>query len=436
MTTQRRQPPNVAVIGGGCAGLAAAVQLASHGVQVTLFESARHLGGRARGLDWMGQRLDNGQHILLGAYHETLRLLRQCNADANAILRLPLEIVRLPDFALRAPTWLPAPLHIFTGLLKARGLTKRERFAAIRLLAWLPFSGFQLEQDMPLAALLARHGQPVAVTRSLWEPICLAALNTPLEMASAQVFLNVLRDSFARCKSDSDLLLPRRDLSKLLVEPLLAAIRINGGSVLVNHKVSAIHHEECGFRVVCSDINYAASHVILAVQPYRASALLSKLPELADLAKQCDSLDYQPIYTIYLQYPKEVRLPSPMLGLSSGYGQWVFDRGTLTDQPGLLAVVISASGPHQDVAQEELAAMVAEQLAQALPKLPLPLWHKVIVEKRATFTCRPQLERPTQCTKLKGLFLAGDYTAGPYPGSIEGAVLSGVQCAQLILEDR
>ncbi len=435
MTAPALQPPAVAVIGGGCAGLAAATELAKHGVPVTLFESARQLGGRARGLNWKDRRLDNGQHILLGAYSETLRLLRESGADSQApLLRLPLQLVQLPDFALRASARLPAPLHILAGLLRARGLKKRERLAAARFLAWLRLCGFRLAQDLPLGELLASRRQPEAVTRNLWEPICLAALNTPLGEASAQMFLNVLRDGFARAKADSDLLLPRRDFSALLAEPLAQAIRRDGGSVLTNHEITAIHRKGNGYEVICGDAAHAFSHVVLAVQPFRAAALLRELPELAAAARQCDSLDYQPIYTIYLQYPDTVRLPFPMLGLSGGHGQWVLDRGALDGQAGLLAVVISARGPHQNLTQEALAAAVTAQLAQALPHLPAPLWHKVIAEKRATFSCRPHLARPAQRTGLGNFLLAGDYTAGPYPATIEGAVRSGVQCAHLILE--
>lgn len=435
MTVQDRPPPAVAVIGGGCAGLAAAAELARRGVAVTLFESAKQPGGRARGLNWKGRRLDNGQHILLGAYTETLRLLREAGVDLDAaLLRLPLQLVQLPGFELRASARLPAPLHILAGLLRARGLKKRERLAAARFMAWLRLCGFRLAQDMPLDELLARQRQPAAVTATLWEPICLAALNTPLNQASAQVFLNVLRDSFARAKSDSDLLLPRQDLSALLAEPLVQSICRAGGSVLSGTEVTSIRKADNGYTLVCADTVHGFSHVVLATQPFRVAALLADLPELAGTVRLCDAFDYQPIYTVYLQYAENVRLPFPMLGLSGGHAQWVLDRGALDGQAGLLAVVISAAGPHQDITQEALASAVAAELAAALPQLPQPLWHKVIAEKRATFACRPNLQRPPHRTGLDKLFLAGDYTAGDYPATIEGAVRSGVQCAHLILE--
>ncbi|HQR50666.1 MAG TPA: hydroxysqualene dehydroxylase HpnE [Methylophilaceae bacterium] len=426
----------VAVIGGGCAGLAAAAELASQGISVTLYEASRQLGGRARGLNWKGKRLDNGQHILLGAYSETLRLLRLAGVDlSTALHRLPLQLIQHRQFRLRASTHLPAPLHILAGLLRADGLSKRERLAALRFMASLKLSGFRLAQDEPLSAFLAGHRQPQKLLQWLWEPICLAALNTPLDRASAQVFLNVLRDSFSRSKSDSDLLLPRCDLSLLLAEPLAEYIRQHGGEVRLGSPATAILQEKDGFVVDNDGDRRQFSHVIAAVSPFRFGEVAAGLHQLQDAAGICAGFDYQPIYTVYLQYPAATRLPFPMIGLTGGYAQWVLDRGALDEQHGLLAVVISAEGRHQSLTQEALAAEVTVELAQAFPDLPPPEWHKVIAEKRATFTCRPNLSRPAQRTLLTNFYLAGDYTAGDYPATIEGAMRSGVKCAHLVLEN-
>jgi hydroxysqualene dehydroxylase len=428
-----KQLRKIAVVGGGCAGLAAAAELASQGIPVTLYEASRQPGGRARGLNWKGHRLDNGQHIMLGAYNETLRLLKLADVDLKqAFLQLPLQLVQHRQFELRASTHLPAPLHILAGILRADGLSKRERLAALRFMASLKLSGFRLRQDEPLDTFLSRYRQSDKLVKWLWEPICLAALNTPLHQASAQVFLNVLRDSFSRSRSDSDLLLPRRDLSALMAEPLAEYIRRRSGEVRLGSPVTGIRQEHGGFVVESDDGKEYFSHVIAAVSPFRLGELVAGLPELAEAARICSGYDYQPIYTVYLQYPTAT-LPFPMIGLAGGYTQWVLDRGALDGQDGLLAVVISAEGRHQALTQETLAAEVAQELAQAFPDLPAPEWHKVIAEKRATFACRPSLLRPAQRTTLANFYLAGDYTAGSYPATIEGAVRSGVKCARLIL---
>ena len=425
----------IAVIGGGCAGLAAAAELASYGIPVTLFEASRQLGGRSRGLKWKGKQLDNGQHILLGAYGETLRLLRLARVDlAAALRRLPLQLIQHRQFQLRVSRHLPAPLHILAGLLRADGLSKRERLAGLRFMAALKLGGFRLAQDEPLGTFLARHRQPEKLVKWLWEPLCLAALNTPLDQASTQVFLNVLRDSFARSKSDSDMLLPRCDLSALLADPLANYVRRHGGEIRLGTPVTALKQENGRVVVESGNQQQRFSHVIAAVSPFRLGELVTGLPELRGAARICAGYDYQPIYTVYLQYPATARLPFPMLGLSGGHAQWVLDRGALDGQHGLLAAVISAEGRHQALTQEALAAEVAQELARAFPELPPPQWHKVIAEKRATFACRPSLPRPAQRTPLANFYLAGDYTAGDYPATIEGAVRSGVKCAHLILE--
>jgi len=426
--------PRIAIIGGGCAGLAAAAELAATGVPSTVFEAAKQLGGRARGLNWKGRRLDNGQHILLGAYSETLRLMQLAGVDPEkSLLRLPLQLIQHQHFELRASRHLPAPLHILAGVLSAKGLSKRERLAALRLMAHLKLTGFKLAKDETLSIFLTRHHQPPKLVHWLWEPLCLAALNTPLDQASTQVFLNVLRDSFSRSRTDSDLLLPRHDLSTLIIEPLGQFIREAGGHINTGTGVDAIDIERECFALRTGDQTHHFSHVILATSPFRANDLLTTIAELSRCASDCDQFSYQPIYTVYLQYAEHVQLPFPMIGLSGGHAQWVLDRGALDAQPGLLAVVISAEGRHQSLTQDALAYEVADEIAQSFPAFPRPLWHKVIAEKRATFACRPDLHRPPQQTPMRDFYLAGDYTAGDYPATIEGAVRSGVKCARLIL---
>ena len=170
------------------------------------------------------------------------------------------------------------------------------------------------------------------------------------------------------------------------------------------------------------------SHVIVATSPFRISelGLALKLPKL--------NLSYQPIYTVYLQYPPDTKLPRMMTGLCNTLSQWVFDRGQLCGQAGLIAVIISAEGPHQKLTQQALAERVVAEMKQTFTDLPEPIWHKVIAEKRATFACTPNLQRPQTQTEWPNLYLAGDYVAGDYPATIEGAIRSGMACAKQIAE--
>ena len=425
--------PNVAIVGGGYAGMAAATELARAGWPVTVFEAARVLGGRARRVETQAAHLDNGLHILLGAYRETLRLIdivRQ-PGEPVGVLRLPLQLIIHPAFRLSTPR-LPAPLHLLSALLGATGLGLRERLAALRFMVWAQRNAFELAADTTLATLLERHRQPPAVSRYLWHPLCVSALNTPPQEASAQVFLNVLRDSISGQRGNSDLLLPTLDFSALFPERAARYIETHGGRVHSGFAVDALRHTEKGFEIPANSACY--SHAIVAVSAHRAAALLAPHTALAPVVRLIDRLTYRPIYSVYLQYDPQIRLPFAMGGLEARYTQWVFDRGQLCGQRGMIGVVISSSGAHQALAHDDLAHAVSAELAEAFPGLGKPHWHQVIAEKRATFSCTPHLVRPGNATPIQRLYLAGDYTASEYPATIESAVRSGVSAARLVLQ--
>ncbi|HXU94005.1 MAG TPA: hydroxysqualene dehydroxylase HpnE [Gallionella sp.] len=446
---------SVGIIGGGYAGMAAAAELASRGIPVTVFESARQLGGRARGVrhndtqvtslqlspkggegkrPLRGDRpiLDNGQHLLLGCYRETLRLIELVGGDIGQdFLRLPLQLDLHREFAFKAPQ-LPAPLHLLFALLNAQGLTWRERIKAARFMLALRHMNFRLPSDMTVAELLARHGQDADLTLKLWEPLTIAALNTPIQKASAQVLLNVLRDALNRNRADSDMLLPRIDFTGLFPQRAAAYVERHGGEVFLSCGVEAVVPKESGIELVTAQGARSFSHIICATPPVIAAKLLRPIAGLGNAVAQIEALEHQPIYTVYLQYPAHVTLPHAMLGLHQRYSQWLFDKGRIAGHSGLIASVISAEGIHQELGQEELAQKVAAELREEFGIADAPVWFKVIAEKRATFCCSPGLQRPSPRTALPNLLLAGDYTAGDYPATLEGAVLSGIRCAALI----
>lgn len=416
--------------------MAAAVALAERGTPVTVFEAARTLGGRARRVDHRDLALDNGLHILAGAYDETLRLMRLVGADPERfLLRLPLTWRIHDRFSLKA-AGLPAPLHLLAGLMTARGAPLTDRLSAVRFLLRMRRQGYSLQRDTTVISLLEEHGQGGRLMGVLWRPLCVSALNTPPESASAQVFLNVLRDSLGAGRAASDLLLPRVDLSRLFPDPAADYVRSKGGDVLTGHRVTALDPTDSGFTVRYADREQAFSHVVCALPPFHAGAFLVGLSALAEAAEAVERLDYEPIYSVYLCYSPEQSLPSPMLGFDSGLLQWAFDRGALSGQRGVIGAVISAEGAHQDLPHEELAQLVHQELQQQLGLLPEPLWWRVIAEKRATFACTPGLKRPESRTPLRNFFLAGDYVASSYPGTLESAVRSGIGAARMILDPK
>jgi squalene-associated FAD-dependent desaturase len=427
-------PQRVAVVGGGWAGCAAAVELAARGAAVTVYEASRMLGGRARAVNVHGKSLDNGQHILLGAYRETLRLMRQVGiAERPALLRLPLQMVYPEGDGMHfvAPR-LPAPLHVGLALLRSRGLARPDKLALARFSTAARWMGWQLNQDCSVSELLARFDQTDRLVQLMWRPLCIAALNTPPERASAQVFLNVLRDSLGARRAASDMLLPRVDLSALFPQRAAAYVESRGGKVVHGVAVDTLERDGECWRL--RDAVHDA--VVIATPPAQAAALLAAhAPDLS-----MPAFEWESITTVYLQYAAGLRLERPFFALvdqpdAGCWGQFVFDRGQLNDaDAGLLAVVISASGPALDLGNDSLPPLVAAQLAQALrmPALATPEWTRVISEKRATFACTPALQRPSNDVGIDGLALAGDYTAGDYPATLESAVRSGMAAATLV----
>lgn len=455
MKTDNNNRKSVAIVGAGWAGLAAAVALTRQGIPVTVFEASRHLGGRARrvslneGEDEIA--LDNGQHILIGAYQATLKIMRAVGARPGHLLsRIPLELKYTDGFHLRAPL-LPYPLNLGVALFVAYGMRLSSGLSAIRFMRALQARQFRVVPDRSVSQLLDEHAQDAVLCRHLWEPLCVSALNTPPARASAQVFANVLRDGLTGARHNSDLLVPLTDLGALFPEPAAHFISSHGGSVHTGTPVRGISHANGCFRIDGRPENY--SRVIVAVAPQHAAALLAPLetacPALTDTRQTIERIEYEPIITCYLQYPPGVTTWRPMLGFTEGIVQWAFDRGQILtpdvyrkpDTPcsGLIAAVISASGSHEDLDNDALAAQVHGEIRGALWAREgvdiVPRWTRVIREKRATFSCTPGLQRPAGVTPLAGLLLAGDYVASDYPGTLEAAVQSGNAAAHAIVRD-
>lgn len=416
----------VAIIGAGYAGMAAATELAARGIPATVFEASRTLGGRARRVEAHGYPFDNGQHILVGAYVELLRLMRLVGANADTLLtRKPLTLVFPGRMRLAAPR-LPAPLHLAAALLTARGLPAGGRLAAVRFMRHMKQDGFRLARDITFAELMTRHGQHEAVIRYLWAPLCLSALNTPPDEASAQVFLNVLRDSLAASREACDLLLPRTDLSALFPEPAEHYVRSRGGEVLRGAPIRTIAWTPYGFHLEGDASGRSYTHVIAAVAPYHLGRLAAKLPRLQPVLAEVGELAYEPILTAYLGYPQPVSLPGAMLGVG-GTAHFLFQHAD-----DILTAVTSAGGAHLELPRETLVARIHAEICEIAGPAPAPAWSQVIVEKRATFACRPDVRRPASETPLANFFLCGDYVASDYPATLEAAVRSGVACARLI----
>jgi squalene-associated FAD-dependent desaturase len=438
------QQHSMAVVGAGWSGLSAAVRLAQAGVAVTLFEAAREAGGRARALDWteagLAQRIDNGQHIMIGAYRETLALMALVKPAAeDGLRRIPLTLADTRGLHLTAAR-LVAPLHMLVGLITARGMSLGAKLAMARLMRKAQRGGFRLEHDVTVLEWLRSERQPADLTERLWMPLCVAALNTPARIASAQIFMNVLRDSLGAARAASDLLLPITTLDGALPDPALEYLKRHGARIELGRAVQLVEQDNAAITLATRDGSRTFDAVVLATPAHQVAQLIGRYqgPDWEQLRACCQSITWQPIATCYLVYDRPIVLPEAMLALAEDvsvkrFGQWVFARGQLGGRADTLAVVISASGPHQELAHADLAAAIDQQVRAELHLDAQLLGSRIIIEKRATFAALPNQVRPCAITPSTRLVLAGDYIASDYPATLESAVASGRTAAEQIL---
>ncbi|MCC6208952.1 MAG: FAD-dependent oxidoreductase [Gammaproteobacteria bacterium] len=428
------------IIGGGWSGLAAAVELCRQQIEVTLVEAAGRLGGRAARIQHRGREYDSGQHLVIGAYHGILGLLAAMGVSEDAVFeRRPFEMVSLsvrsaPPLSFRLVD-LPAPFHLLGGLFGAEGLSRADKWGALRFCLAAARSK-DLREDFTVQELMYRHGQsPESVSR-LWEPICLATLNTPLHEASAEIFLRVLRDVFAYDRRDSDLLLPRRGLAGMFPEPAQKYIEGRGGRILLNSRATRLEISRgmATGAMLADGTRLDADHVILALPPPACLHLIEGCVPMRLLAQRLTGFDYAPICTVYLRYSSDVRLDFPMVGLHGTLAQWAFDLSS-SGEPGLIAAVISGPGEHMELERGVLQQRIVAELATCFPHWPAPEEIFTLCEKRATFLSRQGInsQRPGVETPVEACWLAGDAVATGYPSTLEGAVRSGMECARRVV---
>jgi hydroxysqualene dehydroxylase len=438
-----------AVVGGGWAGLAAASALISAGNNVHLFEMAPQLGGRARNAQFKPDhplpldevlQVDNGQHLLMGAYSSTIELcLKLAGAPRFAAMfeRMPVTLNNHAGLRIQAARHLPAPLHLGWALISAEGLSIGERVAMVLLLKQLKKRRWLIsEADISVSELLNQCRQPAKLIAQLWRPLCLSALNTPLDSASAKVFAVILRDTLAAKAASSDFLVANVPLGDTLPKLVNEQLSKPDNAVFLSSQVLAIHQPQTNQRqfFVQTQGNRSAtaySGVVLATPWFTTQALLNRShrTELAQL----------PIVTLYLYWRHSAASTRqrPIMLLDDPnkqyFAQWLFDLGNTRGGGRLASVVISGPGSHLSLDRQTLAAAVSKQINDQLGWIA-PDDNLVITEKRATFACTVGLERPhAEHDLLDGVALCGDYFQSDYPATLETAVRSGLAAAKRLL---
>ncbi|QXZ11381.1 hydroxysqualene dehydroxylase HpnE [Comamonas sp. Y33R10-2] len=454
----------VAIVGGGWAGMAAAVQLSLSGHQPTVFEASRQLGGRGRNLDLPGGinatvTVDNGQHILIGAYAECLRLMKVVGVEPEAaLLRKPLAIRYANGSGIRFPK-LPAPLDALVGIASASGWSLGERAALLtRAVRWR-LQGFRCADQATVADIC--NGLPKRLLNEFIEPLCVSALNLSAAQASGSIFLRVLHDSLFAGTGGSHFLVPRCGLGDLFPVPAAQWLQSRGHAVHTASRIQELTAQgqqwllRTSNQAIASELEQTRfDAVLMACPPHEAArlALLAaedeRLPAIDGVhyqnwAQTAQALEHTAIATVYARTSHRLCENLPWLALQNNNhhgqqmpAQFVFDRGHLhtqdAAQQGLMAFVISDCSTGHDTDREALQHQVLEQARQQLG------WQDIeavqtVVEKRATFACRPDVKRPDM--KLgHGLWACGDYIAGAYPATLEGAVRSGIAAADELVK--
>lgn len=439
--------PDVIVIGAGFAGLAAATALVEGGARVLVLEARPILGGRASVArdPITGETLDNGQHVLMGCYDQTLGFLRRIGTLDRLWWQSGLALTIAERNGRRSTLQLPplpAPLHLLAGVLAWDALSWSEKLSVLGVGAAVAGRGarrssadagvpahLRPSRAVTVRDWLASHGQAPRLIDVFWEPLALAALNQSIETAAADTFIEVLSRVFGPTAERASLVLPAVPLDQLYAEPSRAWLQTRGSEVRTKAPARVLVERD---RVTGVEVRgeRVPAPVVICAAPWLALADIVQPapPALADLLDRAAGTGSSPIVTVNLWYDRPV-LDEMLLGLPGRVFQWVFDKGRILGRErSHLSLVSSGAAGVVRLANDELIALATREVRESVPAArEARLRHASAVrERHATFSLAPgQPARPGTRTAVRGLFLAGDWVDTGLPATIESAAVAG-----------
>jgi squalene-associated FAD-dependent desaturase len=438
----------VLIIGGGFAGLAAGVTLAEAGRRVRLLEQKPHLGGRARSFrdPTTGSIVDNGQHILMGCYHATIRFLTTIGTLERIHFQPRLAVPFLDRGGrltrLECPDW-PSPWHLLFGVVRSRSFSWKEKLEVFRLGKALRSAEENTDRTAgeSVAKWLSRLGQSGSLQRNFWNLLCLAAMNEDPRIASARLFERVLRLALFTSPADSRLGIARVGFSDCYIAAASAYIEARGSRVETGRGVKQMLIADGVCRgVELNDGQKLETAPVISAVPWHqlATLLPQELLRSEPFFAAALALRPAPIISINLWFDVPIT-ELEFAGLRGTTIQWLFNKSRIMGtSDNYVSLVLSGAHEHVSRSKQELLAIALQELGELLPGVrKAKLLHSLVIKERfATFSPSPEAHplRPPARTPVRGFFLAGDWTATGLPATIEGAVQSGYTAAREGLE--
>ena len=421
------------IIGGGLSGLTAASILSSKNINVTLIESSPKLGGRTYSFTDKDTKteIDNGQHIMMGCYKETLALLNligaQNNFDYQKNLYLKFIDRNRNQFQIKASTSF-YPFNLLLAIQNYDALGLNDKLTFILFLLKLPFVSKNSLKNISVKQWLEKENQSFNTINSFWEILCVGALNTNSKKASALIFYEILKQIFFNGNFATTIILPKYGLNESIINPAASFIENNGGTIIPSENIKEVIIKNQKIVAIKSEKNLYENFdfIISAIPLYALERIIPKEIINIDL-----ELEYSTILNIHIWLNKNYLLEK-YYGLLNSPLHWIFVKKEHIN------IVVSDADYLAEKSKEEIFSFVMEELLQYTTIASKDIkQYKIIKEKRATFipTINSLGKRPNSRTSIKNLFLAGDWTNTGLPSTIEGAVKSGRIAAELVLNE-